>query len=138
MNILFSNERLSWADAGIGGIRIIIGLFMIYHGQEVFNAAKIKEYASWDQLKGFSHPLAMAYLGKGSELLGGLLLAAGLFTRLGCLILIGTLGYITFFIGKGQVWMDDQHPFLFVLIAAMIFFTGPGKWSADGKLFKRK
>jgi putative oxidoreductase len=136
MKQFFSISNLPGSNTIIAFIRIIVGLFMLYHGFEVFDAAKLKEYAEWDQFKGFSHPLLMAYLGKGSEFIGGLLLALGLLTRIGCLIIICTLTYITFFIGKGQIWMDDQHPFLFVLLALMIFFTGPGKGSADEFLFK--
>jgi len=135
MNILVSTKKLSWSDTGIAIIRIVVGLFLLYHGKEVFDAAKIKEYASWDQFKGFSHPIIMPYLGKGAEFIGGALLFLGLYTRVGCLIIMGTLGYISFFIGKGIIWMDDQHPFLFVLLAFFIFIMGPGAWSADGFLF---
>jgi putative oxidoreductase len=80
----------------------------------------------------------MPYLGKGAEFVAGVLLLPGLFTRVACLITIGTFAYISFFVGHGKVWMDDQHPFLFVLFGLLFFFTGPGALSLDGMLFKNK
>jgi putative oxidoreductase len=46
--------------------------------------------------------------------------------------------FIAFFIGHGRIHMEDQHPFLFVLLALVFVFTGPGKWSLDSLLFGRK
>ena len=79
----------------------------------------------------------MPYLGKGAEFLAGVLLILGLFTRVAALIIIGTFAYITFFVGKGKFWMDDQYPFLFALLGLVFFIIGPGAWSLDGKLFKK-
>jgi putative oxidoreductase len=42
-----------------------------------------------------------------------------------------TMLTVTFGMGHGKVFTDDQHPFLFVLLALAFFFTGPGKWSMD-------
>jgi putative oxidoreductase len=116
-------------------LRIIIGFFLVIHGKEVFDAAKMDEYTKWDTFKTSG---IMAYLGKGAEFVAGVLMILGLFTRLACLITIGTFAYITFFIGNGKFWMDDQHPFMFVLFGVLFFFTGPGAASLDGVLFKRR
>lgn len=115
-------------------LRIIVGALMVYHGQEVFNSELMKSYFSWEPFKNGNEWLA--YLGKGSEFLAGLLLTLGLFTRFGAIILIGTLGYITFFVGHGKFWYEDQHPFMFVLFGVLFLFTGGGKWSLDQWLFK--
>ncbi len=40
-----------------------------------------------------------------------------------------------FFVGHGKIWYEDQHPFLFVLLAFVFFFIGGGKWSVDYLLF---
>jgi putative oxidoreductase len=65
-------------------------------------------------------------------------LILGLFTRFAALITVGTFVYIVFFIGKGKFWMEDQHPFLFVLLGVLFLFTGPGSFSLDSKLFKSR
>ena len=80
----------------------------------------------------------MVYLGKSSELIAGIFLTLGLLTRVGAIILLGTMLYITFFVGQGRFWYQDQHPFMFVLFAVLFFFTGPGAWSLDAVLFKKE
>lgn len=133
MKKFFSIEGIL-QESGLALVRVIVGLFLVYHGWEVLDAAKMNEYAAWDNFKQDFSPTFMVYLGKGSELVAGLLLTVGLLTRLACLLIVGTMLYITFFVGHGKFWYEDQHPFLFVLLALVFFFTGPGKWSLDALL----
>jgi uncharacterized membrane protein YphA (DoxX/SURF4 family) len=46
--------------------------------------------------------------------------------------------YVSFFVGHGKIWYEDQHPFLFVLLALVFFFYGPGKMSVDQLLFGKR
>lgn len=137
MSKLFSPQPIlqPW---GIAFIRIITGLFLVYHGYEVFDAATMKGYGDWDMFKINANPLLMPYIGKSAELLAGILLTLGLLTRVACIIIIGTFIYITFFVGQGKFWYDDQHPFMFALMGLLFFFIGPGALSLDGVLFKKK
>lgn len=134
MNQFLSPKPL-FLEVGIAIARIVIGIFLIMHGKEVFDAAKIQEYANWEMFKGNS---LMPYLGKAAELAAGILLVLGLFTRFAALITIGTFLYIVFFIGHGKFWSDDQHPFLFALFGLIFFFTGPGCLALDNLVFKKK
>jgi len=127
-----------WQQTGITFIRIIVGLFITYHGLEVFDKQKMTDYAKWLTDLHFPSPLFMAYLGKGIEFVAGLLFLLGLFTRIAIIPLIITMLIITFGMGKGKIYMDDQHPFLFVLLFLVIFFTGPGNFSLDHILFQKK
>jgi len=136
MNRFFSSSPV-WQTAGLTLLRLFVGFFMIYHGWEVFSASKMNEYLQWDMFKNSSSGKIMVYAGKGTEFAGGILLFIGLFTRIAALILIGTMTYITFFIGHGKIWYDDQHPFLFVLLALVFLFMGGGRWSLDHLLFKK-
>jgi len=136
MKKLFSTKPLM-EENGLAFIRVLVGIFLIYHGSEIFDDAKIKEYAAWDIFKKSSSASFMIYLGKGFELVGGILLALGLFTRLACVIIMGTMFYISFFVGNGKIWYEDQYPFLFALLALVFFFTGPGNKSADHLLFDK-
>lgn len=135
MNRLLSPSPL-WQHQGLGILRIIVGLFMVYHGLEVFDSNKMNEYSKWMVDLKLPAPAFMSYLGKSAELITGILLAIGLFTRPAAIVLAITMSFIAFFIGKGRIHMEDQHPFLFVLLALVFFFTGPGKWSFDGVLFR--
>lgn len=134
MNKFFSASPL-WQNAGIFLLRIAVGLMLIYHGKEVFEVAKMKEYAGWDMFKSSA---ILPYIGKGAEFIAGVFLVLGLFTRLTCLLIIGTFIYITFWVGHGKFWMDDQHPFLFAILGLLFFFTGPGALSMDGWFFKSR
>lgn len=136
MNKIFSASPL-WQTAGLCFVRIIVGYFMIYHGWEVFDKEIMSGYLTWDSFKGFSSPAFMVYMGKTAELVAGIFLLIGLFTRLASLVLIFTMIYVSFFVGHGKVWYEDQHPFLFVLLGLVFFFTGSGKWSVDQLLLRK-
>lgn len=133
MRKLLSYKPL-WQDAGLALIRIIVGCFLIYHGKELLDAAKMKEYAGWGTFKGMDF---MPYIGKGAELVAGVLFVAGLLTWFASLLVIGTFVYIVFFVGHGKIWYEDQYPLLFALLGGVFFFTGPGKISLDAYLFKK-
>ena len=125
-----------WQAAGLTLVRCAVGAFLIYHGCEIFNETIINKYLQWDQFKN-SNGKFLVYSGKSAELISGILFVLGLFTRIACLLIIGVMCYITFFLGKGIIWYDDQHPFLFVLLALVFFFTGPGNFSLDKMIFKK-
>lgn len=126
-----------WQQNGIFLVRIIVGIFLIYHGWEIFDKTKMQEYLTWENFRdpGKSY---LPYLGKSMELSAGILLFLGLFTRLSALLIMGTLGYIAFFVGGGKIWYEDQYPFLFVMLALVFIFTGPGNFSLDKFLFQAK
>ena len=132
----FSSSPL-WQTAGLTLVRWAVGAFLIYHGCEIFNDAIVNKYLQWDQFKNSNGKL-LVYSGKAAELTAGILFVLGLFTRIACLLIIGVMCYITFFLGKGIIWYDDQHPFLFVLLALVFFFTGPGNFSLDKMIFNNK
>lgn len=136
MKGFFSPSPL-WQEQGLALVRIITGGFMIYHGWEVFNTETMNGYLQWDQFKNSSGKF-FVYAGKASELIAGIFLVAGLFTRIAAIVLIATLGYISFFIGHGKIWYDDQHPFLFVLLGFVILVTGGGKYSLDNIVFGKR
>ena len=136
MKSFFSPSPFAFNE-GVAIVRIILGAMMIYHGQEVFNPEIMNGYLQWDTFKGPASKF-MVYAGKSSEFISGLSLFFGLFTRLGALLAMGTLSYVTFFVGHGRFWYEDQHPFMFVLFGLIFIFTGPGAWSVDSLIFKEK
>jgi len=136
MNNFFSASPIM-PQQGLAIIRMVVGIFMVYHGFEIFDRETMMGYTTWAQFKEMPSPAFIVYTGKAAELIAGLLFTIGWFTRLASLVLILTMLYITFFVGHGKFWYDDQHPFLFVLLGFVFFFTGPGKWSVDGILFSK-
>jgi len=96
----------------------------------------MNEYLKWDMFKNGSGKF-LAYAGKASELIAGILFLFGFLTRLASLLTLGVMFYITFILGKGLIWYEDQYPFLFMLLALVFFFTGAGRISVDHLLFKK-
>ena len=134
----FFSWKPLWQEAGLTLIRVLVGSFMIYHGSEVFSPEKMNDYAKWLTDIKFPSPSLMAYLGKGIEFAAGILFLLGLFTRLAIIPLVITMLIIAFGMGNGKIFMDDQHPFNFVLLFLVTFFTGPGRYSLDYYLFGKK
>jgi len=137
MKRFFSPAPL-WENNGLALVRISVGGFLIYHGCEMFDTPVMNEYFKWDMFKNSSLSRIFVYGGKVAELLSGILLVLGLFTRIACILLICTLGYIAFFVGHGKIWYEDQYPFLFVVIGLIFIFTGPGTFCLDNVIFKNK
>ncbi len=138
MKIFFSPGPLRTYWHGIAILRIITGLFMIYHGLEIFDSAKMNEYLTWDVIKNAPLAKLMVYLGKAMELVGGILLVLGFLTRIGAIFTILTMLYICFLVGNGKFYNQDQHPFVLAMLGFVFLFTGPGKWSVDQKVFTKK
>jgi len=134
---IFSPDPL-WSDFGLPGIRVLTGLLMAYHGAEIFSRAAMEVYLTWDVIKALPAPEAMVYLGKGIEFFAGIFLALGLFTRVAALFMAINMLFICFKIAGGRFYYEDQHPFLFALIALIFFFTGPVKWGLDFVIFKKQ
>jgi uncharacterized membrane protein YphA (DoxX/SURF4 family) len=127
-----------WQQTGLAVIRIITGLLMVYHGWEVFDNAKMAEYAKWEVIQTLPEPLAMVYIGKGLELVTGICFVLGLFTRAAALLMALDMLFICFKVGNGRFWYEDQHPFIFALLALIYFFAGSVKWSLNLLWFKKK
>lgn len=131
-----------WQQTGLTVIRILTGLLMAFHGWEVFDSAKMAEYATWDVLKTMPAPQLLVYIGKGLELVTGLCFVFGFYTRIAALLMALDMLFICFKVGNGRFYYEDQHPFLFAVLALVFFFLGPVKWSVnkhwfDPKIYKR-
>ncbi|MCW3092565.1 MAG: DoxX family protein [Ferruginibacter sp.] len=134
---LFSPQPL-WQSNGLATLRIITGLLMAYHGLEVFDSHQMQEYMKWDVTKTLPAPHLMIYLGKGLEFLTGIMFILGLFTRVAALLMVINMLFICFRVGHGKFYYEDQHPFLFAMLAMVFFFSGPVKWSVDQWMFPPK
>lgn len=136
MNI-FDTRFTESSRRGLAVVRIILGLLLIYHGQEVFRPEIMRTYLEWDMFKVPAGKF-MVYMGKSVELITGILLTAGFLTRPAAVLVIGNFLYITFFVGQGRFWYQDQHPFMFALFGLLFLFTGAGAWSVDGMISRRR
>jgi putative oxidoreductase len=119
-------------------IRAFIGLMIAVYGLETFNPEKMKGNVAWLTDIHFPVPIFMAYLGKITELAGGILLIAGLCTRFVSIALVINMSVIIIFMGNYKIFGDAQLPFLFLLFFLSFILYGGGKWSLDNLLFNQK
>ncbi len=131
----FFTSRGVW-DNGIFVIRLLTAVMIIPHGLEMFDSAKMNDNLSFLKDIKFPLPVFMGYFAKVVELLGGTLLAAGLFTRLVTIPLMIIMVVITANMNNWNIF-NGELTFLFFLLFLMFLFTGPGKWSLDYWLFDK-
>ena len=86
---------------------------------------------------GFPLPVAFAWAAALSEFVGGLLIAAGLFTRLATLFLALTMGVAAFIVHSADPFNVKEMALLYFASAILLFFTGAGQYSAD-RLLRHK
>ena len=80
---------------------------------------------------GFPAPILFAWLASLSELLGGFLLALGLFTRPSALMIAGTMAVAGFMQHGNDPFATQEKALLFLAISIAFLFIGAGKFSID-------
>lgn len=133
-NQLKKNGTYSWT---IFLIRLVVGLAFMMHG-----GGKIQNPFNW-MGPDSSIPAAFQGLAALSEFGGGLAWILGLFTPLASLGLFFTMAVATLFhVTRGDAFVSHTPPtyelaLVYLTIALFILFSGPGKISADYKIFSR-
>ena len=133
-NKIFTSRGV-W-DNGIFVIRVLTAVMIIPHGFEMLSADKMHDNIAFLKDVKFPLPVFMGYFAKVVEVLGGILLAAGLFTRLITIPLMIIMVVVTANMNNWNIF-NGELTFLFFLLFLMFLFTGPGKWSLDCLLFDK-
>lgn len=106
----------------------------------IFHPEQRAFFIKWfgDELH-FPMPLLMAFLAKGAELMGGLFLLIGLFTRISASIVAFTMFIATVTANLGENFIiDGGFTISYFLFALIFLFWGAGKYSFDHLLFRKK
>ena len=86
----------------------------------------------------FPMPLIMAFLAKGSELVGGIFVFLGLFTRPFAALIAFTMLVATLTANLGKDFnIDGGFTISYFLFAVVLIVSGGGKFSGDYLFFKR-
>lgn len=121
-----------WAPRVLGILRIVTALLFMEHGlMKLFHFPAAQP--------GAPEPLPMILMAAAIiELVGGALLALGLFTRLAAFICSGEMAAAYFLAHmKAGFWPalnDGDAAILFCFVFFYIVFAGPGPWSLDAAL----
>jgi len=135
----FFENRYHTHDLGLLVLRVGIGIMFTIHGYPKLIGGPEKWAEIGSVMKSFGineSPVTWGFLAAVSEAVGGQLLAFGLFFRIACLFLLGTMLVAT---ATHLMNGDDFNGYSHALEAAFLFlgllFAGPGKYSVDQMLF---
>ncbi|KYP15346.1 DoxX family protein [Flavihumibacter sp. CACIAM 22H1] len=123
-----------FVPAGITLVRALTGWLIFRHSLELFDINGLIDFLRQAKVP---LPAFSAYTAKLIELVGGIFLILGLFTKwitpLLMLIMLGVIATM-----HHWNFYEGEHPLLFLLLFAAFFFYGPGPWSLDKRIQTRR
>jgi len=130
------------ASAGLLVLRLFLGLGLLAHGYQKFFVFGVSGFAGLLEKLGAHAPYASAWLSASTELVGGLLIALGLFTRLAAVPLAVNMAVAAFLAHSGY-FITNTPPgreYALNLVAAFVALalTGAGQFSLDHRLERRQ
>ena len=138
LNFLFKSKP-DYINFGLLFYRLALGISMFYHGYLKYVSGEQGLYkvgamlSALGVLSGFE--VILGTIASYAEMVGGILLIIGLFTRIGTLLVVGTLAVATILNLNGNFFSWD-YPSQMGFGAIMLFFAGAGRYSLDKALFK--
>jgi putative oxidoreductase len=121
-----SDSLILWAPRVLSIVRIMAALLFLEHG-----TTKLLGFPAGTQPAMFTLSWTQGVI----ELIGGLLLAIGLFTRPVAFVLSGDMAVAYFMAHAPQSFFPvinrGDAAILYCFIFFYIFFAGPGPWSVD-------
>jgi putative oxidoreductase len=124
-------------DLGLLVLRLGFGLSLAF-GHGLGKALNLEKFMRSVARHGFPAPELMGPLAMLSELVGGVLLALGLYTRPAAIFVVATMLGAAFIAHGGDPFSQKERALAYALVAAVVFVTGPGRHSLDAKLGKRR
>jgi putative oxidoreductase len=131
---MLDNHPLSrWTPHALGALRIVSGLIFLAHGTQKFLSFPAGEMAG--------SGLGLAHLGAWAgliEIVAGLLIFLGLFTRAAAFLASGTMAVAYFYAHAPQNFFPVNNggdaAILYSFTFLLLVFAGPGRWSLDNLL----
>lgn len=124
-------------DLGLLVLRVVVGLSIaLLHGMGKVPPAE--GFVGMVGGMGFPSPALFAWLAGLAEFLGGLLLAAGLLTRPTALLLVVHFLVVALMAHAGDPLGDRELPIVFLAAAFHFLLTGPGRFSVDAMIHRRR
>lgn len=138
LNFLFKSKP-DYINFGLLFYRLALGISMFYHGYLKYVSGEQGLYKVGAMLSDLGVPsgfeVILGTIASYAEMVGGILLIIGLFTRIGTLLVVGTLAVATILNLNGNFFSWD-YPSQMAFGAIMLFFAGAGRYSLDKALFK--
>lgn len=136
-------DRQMLGSMGLLLVRLFLGLGLAAHGYAKFSSESgIAGFAGFLKSLGVPSPEIMAYVSAGTELIGGVLVAIGLFTRPAAAIVAFNMFVAAFTAHKGSYFITNNPPGMeYALNLGVVFLalalTGSGRFAVDRALADR-
>lgn len=138
LNFLFKSKP-DYINFWLLFYRLALGISMFYHGYLKYVSGEQGLYKVGAMLSALGvssgFEVILGTIASYAEMVGGILLIIGLFTRIGTLLVVGTLAVATILNLNGNFFSWD-YPSQMAFGAIMLFFAGAGRYSLDKALFK--
>ena len=120
-------------------VRIWLGITFINHGLPgIFSADYMDGFVGMMEVYDLPMPTLMAYLSKTVELVAGICLVLGLFTRFAAALIGINMLFAIIMAFNGSIFDDFQGEisFTYFILALVLFLKGSTDYSFDRLLFK--
>jgi putative oxidoreductase len=130
-------------DIGKLLLRVVVGGAIMTHGYpKIFGTSddgmpRMVRFIDGVAKMGFPYPEYFAWAAALSEFVGGLFLALGLFTR-GAAFLIMCTMIVVLYRHRADPWNKKELGLLYLAPAFFTMLSGPGRYSLDALIFRRK
>ena len=128
---------------GVFLLRLVLGVAMIYNGwDKVYPEGGF--HAGHSTITALDHfckfvvtlglPYWLGYVSAFVEVVGGLCLILGLFTRFFGLLIAGNMLVAIATVNRHHGYTGSQYSIALTAIALVLLLTGPGRWALDRRL----
>ena len=138
-HIIASEWAVKWRDEALLFLRVATGLVFFMHGWQKWEGGLAQTAGFLASLQ-FPAPDVFAVLLIGIEVIGGVALILGAFTRLAAKLtaVVAVVALLTVHVSNGFFISNNGFEFILLILATCvaILVLGPGAWSADKKFLK--
>ncbi len=124
-------------DLGLLLIRLFVGIVFMGHGAQKlfgwFGGYGLKGTGGWMASIGLKPGVFMAFMAGATELLGGFLFAAGIFTWAGAILIAGSMLVAILTVhGKNGFWITQngyEYNLMLIVVVIGVALIGPGAYT---------
>lgn len=124
-------------DAGLLILRLCAGLTLAF-GHGLSKVLTLGKFIASVERHGFPLPQIFGPAAAFSEFLGGLLLALGLATRPAATFVLATMLGAALKVHAHDPFSKKELAFAYAVVAIVMLVAGPGRFSLDARLEKRR
>lgn len=128
-------ERLT--NIGLLWLRVLTGLGIASHGYQKLFGGIMPQFMEGVAKLGLPAAGFFAHAAGASEFFGGLLIALGLFTRVGAVFVFFTMSVAAFHAHAGTPFSERELPLAYWTVSSALVLLGAGRCSLDWLFFGR-